>query len=587
MRTHLSLLLSTGVLACAADPAAPDGSTGPASSEATGAVPTTAGPVLTGTTAELTTGDAGDAGDTGTGTTAAAPDMGPVGPPAVDYLIVAADPLRAAAEELADLQTSRDHTVVLTGVGELAAPGSEPAAVVAAIREHVRGYWQVRDPARPLFVLLVGDAADGAAYDGAAVPTGSYTYSLSYEPGPITIATDHVYADMDDDDLADVAVGRLPAADAAAVHLYFMRSLSAGQVGPWDRRINLFAGSYGQGAIVDSLIESLVDRVLDEISYDFDITMTYALQGSPYVYIPEQFSDKVYERINEGALVVSYFGHGSESSFDHLEWNGGYYPILDLAQLDDLELAPRAPILTLVACTMGAFDLGTSVSETLLARNDGPLAVLSSTRESSVYPNTLYIREFGLAITEARAASVGEAFVAAKERMINNDDALRQQIDDAFGLTTSPADLEALRRSHLYLYTLFGDPGRPIRYPQPATVEATPAEASPGADLAVAITTPLRGGTATVTLESARSQILQPLAPVPPDGDPGRDAVIAANYAAANDKRVASRSEPVVGGAVATNITIPVDVPAGFYWLRVYAEDGPHNAFGSTLVRVR
>lgn len=589
MRTIAWMYIVAGALACTVEPAADGGSTGEAGSSGgaeggtTVEVPTGSGPGSGGTTGDASTGEPGE---TGTGTTQG-PDMGPAGPPAVDYLILAADPLRAAAEDLAELQTSRDYTVVLKGVGEVVEPGAEPEAAVLAIRDYIRGYWQIRDPGRPMHVLLVGDAVDGAPYDGTTIPTGSYTYSLSFEPGPITVASDHVYADMDDDELPDVAVGRLPVADAGAVQLYFMRSLTPDKVGPWDRRINLFAGGLGQGPLVDGLVESLVDRVLDEISHDFDITMTYALQGSPYVYIPELFSDQVYARINEGALLVSYIGHGSETSFDLFKWNNNYYPILDLGPLDNLDLAPRTPILSLVACAMGAFDLGTSVSETLLARIDGPLAVLSSTRNSYVYPNTLFARELGLSITEERAVSVGAAFMAGKRRMIEHEDPLRQQIDGAFKLGTSAADLEAMRRSHLHLYTLFGDPGRPIRYPLPASVTAAPDETTPGAELAVEVSTPLGGGKALVTLESDRSQILQPIAPVPPDGDPKRDAVIASNYAAANDKRVATREVPLVAGAVSTSVKVPDDVPAGFYWLRVYAEDGPQNAFGSTLVRVR
>lgn len=579
MRPGIPLLLTVS-LACAADPAAPD-----SASEASTTTTTAT------TTALPTTSDGSSSGDESPDvtTTTGAADMGPEQPPAVDYLIIAADPLDGVAQIIKQSHEGDGHLVVSTKMSDIVAMDSDPEAAVEAIRAHVRGYWQVRNPDRPMFLLLVGDTDEHAPIDGATIPASIYQYTLDASPEAQIVPTDHRYADMDDDDLPDLAVGRLPFTSPAEVNLYHLKRQQQATSGPHvaDRRINLFAGSYGLGPIVDGLIETLVDRVLDELSYDFDITMTYGLQESPYVYVPEQFSDQVYARINEGPLLVSYLGHGSANSFDYLEWNNGYHPLLDLDDVNKLNLSDRGPILALIACAMGAFDLGTSVSEALLARPDGPSAVLSSTRDSAVYPNTLFIREVGLAITAGRAATVGEAFMRAKRQMIEHQDPLRGQIDDAFGLGTTPADLATLRVSHQYLYTLFGDPAQPIRLPQPATVRVTPTEASPGDALTVDVELPqLRGGTATITLESVRSKLVHPVSPVPPDDDPSRDAVIAANYAAANDKRVVSLAVQVVDGAASVVLDTPGDVPPGHYHVKVYAEDGAASAFGSLPVRI-
>lgn len=526
-----------------------------------------------------------------TGSGSDTPDMGTIAPPAADYLIIAADPLVEAAQEFADYRTGSGRTVVLARVGEIIGAETDPEAASESIREYVRGYYDLRDPGRPMFLLLIGDADDTGQIDGTTIPTSTYEYTLDSKPGSLWATSDHRYADLDGDDLPELAVGRLPAASPAAVEAYLTKVVSAeadALVGPWNRRINMFASSYGQGAFLDDLIEKLVNAVIDEVSYDFDITMTYGRQDSPYVYIPEQFSDQVYNRINEGSLIVSYLGHGTPYSFDHMVWNGTPYPLLDLDALDHLAIMNRSPILTLIACAMGAFDEGESVSERLLAHPRGPVTVLSSTENSDIYPNTLFVRELGLAVTSERPATAGEAFVRAKQRLLGQQDALRQQIDQAFGLAMSLADLEALRRSHLHMYTLFGDPGLELRYPAPATVTATPSTVTAGAVLDVKVAIPgLNGAQVQLTLESQRSRIVHPLAPVPADGEIDRDEVIAANYAAANDKAVVSLVAPLAEGALETSLLVPADLSPGRYHIKIYADDGVADAIGSAEIRVK
>ncbi|WP_434418203.1 C25 family cysteine peptidase [Nannocystis pusilla] len=539
-----------------------------------------------GTTRGSTTDDVVDA-TTSTSDTTAVPTggestTGEVGPPPVDYVIIAADPLADAAAGIGEYRSAGGHTVALVRMSEILGDGGEP---VEAIRERLRGYHAVRDPDRPMFVLLVGDAEPGGPVDADTVPLGEVVQVLEAAP-PMTIPTDNLYADLDDDDITDLAVGRIPARDPAAVTAALdkiVRHEQVRSVGPHNRRINMFASALGQGALVDSLVEKLVHTAVDEIPYDFDITMTYGLQSSPYVYVPEQFSDKVVERFMEGSLMVTYIGHGSATSFPPLEWNHQLYPLLEVDALADLSILGRSPIVTLIACAMGSFaGPGDSVGASLLAAPNGPVAVLSSTELSYVYPNTIFIRELGLVMTAERPATVGEAFLRAKQRVMTQVDGFRAQIDNAFGLSLSDADMDALRRSHLHLYTLFGDPALAIGYPAPATVSVAPATVAPGGSVAVDIlATSLGDGAAHVTLETARSKILGELVPVPPDDDPQRDAVIAANYEVANDKVVVGTEAALVGGAAQADLAVPAELPLGRYHIKVRADDGNAEAIGA------
>lgn len=147
--------------------------------------------------------------------------------------------------------------------------------------------------------------------------------------------------------------------------------------------------------------------------------------------------------------------------------------------------------------------------------------------------------------------------------------------------------MDALRRSHLHLYTLFGDPALTIGYPAIATVAVAPATVAPGGAVDLDISAPGVGdGLAHITLETVRSKILGELVPVPLDGDPQRDAVIAANYEAANDKVVVDTEAALVGGALQTSLVVPIDLPPGRYHIKVRVDDGSAEAIGAAELLV-
>ena len=127
------------------------------------------------------------------------------------------------------------------------------------------------------------------------------------------------------------------------------------------------------------------------------------------MYVPETFSDQVYERINEGALVVAYVGHGNADGFADLEWGDDTFPILDTDDLGQIDLRTRSPILSFVACSTGAFDQGDSVSERILLSDGGPAVVLSSTEISHPVPNAFFAYELsrGPVMRRARFDSGG------------------------------------------------------------------------------------------------------------------------------------------------------------------------------------
>jgi hypothetical protein len=90
----------------------------------------------------------------------------------------------------------------------------------------------------------------------------------------------------------------------------------------------------------------------------------------------------------------------------------------------------------------------------------------------------------------------------------------------------------------------------------------------------------LQAGTALFSLETSRRVILGEIQSVPPDGDPERDAVIAANHAAANDKVITTAEVEFTAGAASALLDVPDDLPAALYYLKVYAHDADADAMG-------
>ena len=507
---------------------------------------------------------------------------------AVDYVIVAADGLSDSAIRYRDFRKASGYHVELTMVSEIVGDAADVATASARIQSYVRSRYDARDTKRPMFLLLLGDAQTVWPGDGSGVPTGTWT-----DPSTTAAVTsDNVYADMDGDDIPDIAVGRITAdsdAEADLVRGKISSSESTHEIGMWDRRLNIFASTSGYGDLVDTAIETLVYDITDAVPYDYDVTMTYARQTSPYVYVPEQFSAEVYNRINEGSLLVAYVGHGSTNGFASLSWNGVSYPILDTSQLDQLSVTHKSPILLFVACWTGAFAGAESVSERILVQPNAPVAIFSSTEESDPYANAVFIYEVSQVFTALRSSTVGEAFRLAKQRMLQNNDSVRQTIDSVAGVLDSASARAALKRSHLHMYTLFGDPGMAVLYAGNATtVSVNPSTASNGAELTVTATFPslASGAEAIVALESTRKAILGDIANVPTDGDSGRDAVIEKNYETANDKVVASVKASLTGSTLSTTLKIPSDLPAGRYYIKVFAQDTRNDFIGSTPLTV-
>src|SRR5882757_6829959 len=73
------------------------------------------------------------------------------------------------------------------------------------------------------------------------------------------IASDNWYADLDDDQLPDVGIGRIPADSPAELTKIVAKILAyerSNDFGAWRQRVNLIAGVGGFSPLVDTVIET-------------------------------------------------------------------------------------------------------------------------------------------------------------------------------------------------------------------------------------------------------------------------------------------------------------------------------------------
>ena len=205
-------------------------------------------------------------------------------------------------------------------------------------------------------MVLVGSVSRGAAYDPTAVANGVPTHYADARVNILwgsehSIATDNWYAQgeeaSDQRPAPTLAVGRLPAENPAELRRLVAKILDYEQCrdfGPWRQRLNVVAGMGGFGPLADMVLESATQYFLTQnIPAAYQLSMTYGSWRSPYCPDPRAFRETTLQRLNEGAWLWVYIGHGYPWGLDHVHVPGGHYPILDVPDMPKLTCQRTGP----------------------------------------------------------------------------------------------------------------------------------------------------------------------------------------------------------------------------------------------------
>jgi hypothetical protein len=417
------------------------------------------------------------------------------------------------------------------------------------------------------YVVLVGDVRH-ARGDVSVVPTCYVNAKVNVRWGSEpTIATDQLYADLDDDSLPDLAVGRIPAhspSELSAAVQKILRYEQQADEGMWRRRVDIVAGVGGFGPVTDALVEAAGRSVIGQtVPASYDVTPTFASPTNPTSPSPDQFTAHVCRQLSAGSFAWIYLGHGLPTALDSIHTSTGDRPILSASDVPQLKCGVNGPLAVLIACYTGALDAPNGcLAETLLLREQGPVAVIAATRVTMPYGNAVFGCELLRACFNDRPASLGELWTLAQRRTLAEapDDSLRKSLDAlASGLSPPPVDLAAERREHVLMYQLYGDPLLRLQFPRDLQLAAGP-EVTSGQPLAIEGRSDV-AGECTVELVADR----------------GSSSSLAI---------AASTTLPVTPGPFRVTLSLPPDT-VGQYTIRAFVAGRSEFALGATSVKVR
>jgi len=275
----------------------------------------------------------------------------------------------------------------------------EPEAVHAFLQYAVQS-WK---PA-PRYVLLIGDATfDPRGYQTPPEANRLPTYLIPTVYGGET-ASDIPLAQLNDDPWPDIAIGRIPARTPDQVRTVVEKTLAYEQQpaeGRWRRRV--LAVADGQ----DPSFRADAEAFLDRLRSRYETLLLSPQAGATDV------NQEIRHRLEEGHLLVAYFGHGSVT-----QW--GKDRLFSTADSRALTNGKRLPVILNLTCLTGLFTHPKvdSLAETLLWRpNGGAVALLAPTSLTLAWDQSFLSKALAEAWLEDSATTLGELFLRAQRRV--------------------------------------------------------------------------------------------------------------------------------------------------------------------------
>jgi hypothetical protein len=508
----------------------------------------------------------------------------------IDTVVVCPPDFRTALAPWVEFRQSQGHAIAF----------ASDHASADAIRRDIRRI-AARQPLR--YVLLVGDAEPALLLSpdnrARCVPTHHAAARINVRWGSEPeIAGDNWYADLDDDRIPDLAIGRLTADTAEELARIVAKILAyerSTDFGPWRRHVQFVAGLGGFGTLTDTALELAARNVITAgVPAAYSTALTHANPLSPYYPDSRRFQESALAGLTDGCWFWVYLGHGQRRGLDRVAGlDGRSLPILEIADAARLRSQRGPAVACLFACYTGAFDGAEDcLAEELLRSPGGPVAVVCSSRVSMPYAMTVLGTELLEQCFVARQPTLGAAILAAKRAAVADAVAdgpaaeRRRTLDAVAGLLSpEPVDLAGEREEHLQLFNLLGDPLLGLKHPRQIRLSA-PGKAKAGEILEVTGVCPLSGNIL-VELVVRRDRLrFEP--PRRTDfAEAGLQAEeIADTYRRANDSCWTSVSLRVrAGEAFKVKLTVPPEAHGACH-VRAFASDETGFAAGAADVEI-
>jgi len=358
-------------------------------------------------------------------------DLQTAGVGGADYLIITHPDFAAALSPLIALRQSQGLEVAVEDVQAIYDRFGDGRPDPQAIYDFLAAAYDTWNP-RPTYVLLVGDGTnDPKRYQDSSFETFIPPFLADVDPWIGETAADNRYATLDgDDELPDVAIGRLPVnslAEAQTVIGKIVDYETFPSFNAWNTTVALVADDTDAAGDFAALLDGVAAAFIPPA---YPVDRLYYLSGTPV----EAFRDQVRSRINQGAGVLMYAGHASihqwaAENFLHLD---------DVATLTN---AARLPVALQLTCLTGRFQEAglDTLDETLLRYpNGGVVAAWGATGLGVATGQDELARGFIQSVYATPGSPIGLAALAGKVRLANNEPAWMDLVE-TFTILGDPA----------------------------------------------------------------------------------------------------------------------------------------------------
>ena len=310
----------------------------------------------------------------------------------------------AEAEAWANYRRAQGMTVEVVDIEDIYdeySYGSLDTSGMTQFFNYAKNNWQTP----PNYILLLGDFSyDPKNYENRAfqnfVP--SKRVDTIYEE----TGSDEALADFNNDGLAEIAVGRIAARNAAQVTQALNKTMTfeAGLATVFSRGA-LFASDLPNGYDFESLSQRLADQLPGTI---------------PKFYINRGQADSknlLIANLNQGRYIVNYSGHGSAGI-----WDGNWLTLTDATNLTN---APNYSIFNMLTCMNGYFlrtDFDSLAEALMKAQNGGAVAVWASTGKTTPDVQELLATRFYNQLNVGTMTRFGELIKDAKQNVVGGRD---------------------------------------------------------------------------------------------------------------------------------------------------------------------
>ncbi|MGD9057101.1 MAG: C25 family cysteine peptidase [Desulfobacterales bacterium] len=344
-------------------------------------------------------------------------------------------------DDLATLRQAQGLRVFVADIEDIYDEFSFGIQSPHAVKDFLAYAYSNWSPPAPRHVLLVGDATYDPKNHWNENDTTAYlpTYSIYTDHKGETVTDQWFVTFSGDDAVADMHIGRLPAADAGQAAVMVAKIIayeSAINTQTWQNDLLLIADNQRPGA--EYLYEADFETMNEEAAALIPEAMADPFRGYLNDYAAAAFlTDDIIDTINDGVLMVNYAGHAATQVLAEEH-------IFDAGDVPALANTDRLPFFVSMACEAGFFAYPEtwffpSLAEALLRSDAGAMAAFMPTGMTTTEGQQVLDAALFEAIFKKDIRTLGPAIADAKQTLLANGDTYFEQISDTFLLFGDPA----------------------------------------------------------------------------------------------------------------------------------------------------